>query len=210
MSNKLFYKSSDRLYISSYRKSNIRAIAEHCIQDTRKLTKYLHKIAQLRFYVFKYVLLHILFCKPLCSKPMHDINILFFIYLFRTFNNTSISISFFTFYIFHFVSVTNVSIFLYEIYGLCIGYYAFCIELCKFALFYKKGLSSLPTQISKYTLLRSPHTDKKSREQFEKRTHKKVYVFPSIFADYYSFLCDGHYVYLLCTLVHERHILCHE
>ena len=32
----------------------------------------------------------------------------------------------------------------------------------------------LPTTIRKYTVLRSPHADKKSREQFERRTHKRV------------------------------------
>ena len=32
----------------------------------------------------------------------------------------------------------------------------------------------LPTKIRKYTVLRSPHADKKSREQFERRVHKRL------------------------------------
>jgi len=36
------------------------------------------------------------------------------------------------------------------------------------------GPIPLPTKIEKYTVLRSPHIDKKSREQFEIRTHKRV------------------------------------
>ena len=32
----------------------------------------------------------------------------------------------------------------------------------------------LPTNIRKYTVLRSPHVDKKSREQFEMRIHKRI------------------------------------
>ena len=32
----------------------------------------------------------------------------------------------------------------------------------------------LPVQIKKYCVLRSPHTDKKSREQFEMRIHKRL------------------------------------
>ncbi len=36
------------------------------------------------------------------------------------------------------------------------------------------GPVPLPTKISKITVLRSPHVDKKSREQFEIRTHKRV------------------------------------
>lgn len=36
------------------------------------------------------------------------------------------------------------------------------------------GPVPLPTVINKYTILRSVHTDKKSREQFEIRTHKRL------------------------------------
>ncbi len=37
-----------------------------------------------------------------------------------------------------------------------------------------RGPIPLPTRIEKYTVLRSPHVDKKSREQFEIRTHKRL------------------------------------
>ena len=37
-----------------------------------------------------------------------------------------------------------------------------------------KGPIPLPTRIERYTVLRSPHIDKKSREQFETRTHKRL------------------------------------
>jgi small subunit ribosomal protein S10 len=37
-----------------------------------------------------------------------------------------------------------------------------------------KGPVPLPTRIERYTVLRSPHIDKKSREQFEIRTHKRI------------------------------------
>ena len=36
------------------------------------------------------------------------------------------------------------------------------------------GPIPLPTRINKYTVLRGPHDDKKSREQFEIRTHKRI------------------------------------
>ncbi len=36
------------------------------------------------------------------------------------------------------------------------------------------GPIPLPTRINKYCVLRSPHIDKKSREQFELRTHKRI------------------------------------
>ncbi|WP_306253611.1 30S ribosomal protein S10 [Parvularcula sp. IMCC14364] len=37
-----------------------------------------------------------------------------------------------------------------------------------------RGPIPLPTHIDKYTVLRSPHVNKKSREQFEMRTHKRM------------------------------------
>ena len=36
------------------------------------------------------------------------------------------------------------------------------------------GPVPLPTRIQKFTVLRSPHIDKKSREQFEIRTHQRL------------------------------------
>ncbi len=36
------------------------------------------------------------------------------------------------------------------------------------------GPVPLPTVLNKYCVLRSPHVDKKSREQFEMRTHKRL------------------------------------
>ncbi len=36
------------------------------------------------------------------------------------------------------------------------------------------GPIPLPTVINRWTVLRSPHVDKKSREQFEIRTHKRI------------------------------------
>ena len=36
------------------------------------------------------------------------------------------------------------------------------------------GPIPLPTRINRYTVLRSPHVDKKSHEQFEVRTHKRL------------------------------------
>ena len=37
-----------------------------------------------------------------------------------------------------------------------------------------RGPIPLPTSKNKWTVLRSPHVDKKSREQFEIRTHKRL------------------------------------
>ena len=36
------------------------------------------------------------------------------------------------------------------------------------------GPIPLPTELNKFTILRGPHVNKKSREQFEMRTHKRL------------------------------------
>jgi small subunit ribosomal protein S10 len=36
------------------------------------------------------------------------------------------------------------------------------------------GPIPLPTKVQRWTVLRSPHIDKKSREQFELKTHKRL------------------------------------
>lgn len=42
--------------------------------------------------------------------------------------------------------------------------------------FFTKGYVSLPTKIQRFTVLRSPHVDKKSREQFEIKTYNKLLI----------------------------------
>jgi small subunit ribosomal protein S10 len=37
-----------------------------------------------------------------------------------------------------------------------------------------RGPIPLPTKMERFTLNRSPHSDKKSRDQFEIRTHKRI------------------------------------
>jgi len=37
-----------------------------------------------------------------------------------------------------------------------------------------RGPFPLPTTLSRWTVLRGPHVDKKSREQFERRTHHRL------------------------------------
>ena len=37
-----------------------------------------------------------------------------------------------------------------------------------------RGHIPLPTSLNRFTVLKGPHVDKKSREQFEMRTHKRV------------------------------------
>ena len=53
----------------------------------------------------------------------------------------------------------------------------FCIKIQKIIGFinYFKSIK-LPKKIQKFTVLRSPHVNKKSREQFEIRTYKRIFI----------------------------------
>ncbi len=48
------------------------------------------------------------------------------------------------------------------------------VETAKRTEAFVRGPIPLPTRIERYTVLRSPHIDKDSREQFEIRTHKRL------------------------------------
>jgi small subunit ribosomal protein S10 len=48
------------------------------------------------------------------------------------------------------------------------------VDTAKRTLAEVHGPIPLPTRIERYTVLRSPHIDRKSREQFEIRTHKRL------------------------------------
>ena len=54
---------------------------------------------------------------------------------------------------------------------------------------FKTKLIFLPKKIKKYTLNKSPHIDKKAREQFETRTYKAIiYIYPIFLLKKESFL----------------------
>lgn len=219
MSRKQFYQSSDRIYISSYRKTNIRSLAEHCIHDINRLNMYIHKLMQLRLQVLRYNFVFFLrntptptlhCCVTNTTLLLHFLCFFFSYSTFFTLHNLPHQYNMFHFFFFYKKNIVDSGLLLYRTYSTFLFSYAFSFSFFRFSLFYKKGLVSLPTKIRKYTVLRSPHTDKKSREQFERRTHKKVYVFPSMLSDYYLFLCTKHYVFFGCTLVYEYNTLCIE
>lgn len=210
MSNKLFYKSNDYLSICSYKKSNIRALAEHCLRDAVELQLYLNKIIQLRAQTLKYVFACMLLRKHPHGRYFVDA-IKLSLSTFLSYDTIGSSvISYNAFLHLHINYTRSVYMLLSDMYGLFLGSYIASVEFFKFMLFYKKGVGSLPTTRSRFTVLRSPHTDKKSREQFERRMHRKSYKFPTIFSEYYSFLCERHYVFFLCTVTHDYNSLCYE
>ena len=48
------------------------------------------------------------------------------------------------------------------------------VQIAEQSVAFVNGPIPLPTRVERYTVLRSPHIDRKSREQFEIRTHKRL------------------------------------
>lgn len=70
----------------------------------------------------------------------------------------------------------NNFILLYRDYVFILYLWLYSIKLLNF---YKLNISSIPSKKSLYTVLRSPHKDKKSREQFKISKIKKSFFYPS-------------------------------
>jgi len=99
--------------------------------------------------------------------------------------------------------------FLYAAYYKLLFSFLVCFNTSSLFIISSKGVASLPTDIKRYTVLRSPHSDKKSREQFELRTHKRVFSLLDCLSPYYIYLFVVQNSFFLCTNVHtiinQRH-----
>lgn len=76
---------------------------------------------------------------------------------------------------------------------------------CNLLFFFSLSINfaSLPNKLVKFTVLKSPHTDKKSREQFELKTYKKVLSYPYFFFDFYNYLFYHKHISFGCNITHK-------
>lgn len=75
--------------------------------------------------------------------------------------------------------LSYLKIFYGQLYSNCLKF--FFLKKFKQSKIFKIGIVFLPKKIRKYTLNRSPHVNKKSREQFETRVYKSyIYLKPLI------------------------------
>lgn len=79
----------------------------------------------------------------------------------------------------------NNFVFLYKEYTFILYIWLYSLKLLHF---YKLNISSIPSKKSLYTVLRSPHKDKKSREQFKISKIKKSFFYPSFLNCYNNLL----------------------
>lgn len=122
------------------------------------------------------------------------------IYKFKSLNSFTTKTMFLTFYfmlkkIFYYKKKLNN---LFFIYNLIINYFGLCIKLLSFMHFFKCNYTSLPKKISRYTVLKSPHIDKRSREQFQLIQYKKLLKIP------FFFISTNNFFFNQCTLVNQN------
>ena len=73
------------------------------------------------------------------------------------------------------------------IYKIIIRFFLLYLNFLKKSINSKYGLTFIPSKYKLFTVLKSPHTDKKSREQFHLVKYKSICQYPIIFSTQNSF-----------------------
>lgn len=205
------FRVFDSLSINSFKKKNIVSMSYQLVLDTQRLQSFLKRLFYLRVLSNKLLLLS--YCVKCSSNSIRTISeplcsflkqLSFLIVLYSTFTLSIRRAVQHTLYIYNasFLNSFLLPVFSYLLY---MSYYRYLLSYIFYfltsSLFRRKcnGVATLPTRIKRYTVLRSPHSDKKSREQFELRTHKRVFKFPSCFSSYYNYTCFMQNSMFLCT-----------
>jgi hypothetical protein len=212
-------KLFDTISMHSFKKKNINSLSLQLVADLRNMHVVIKKVLYLRALSHKALLL---------SQTVHfrclirSISVPFFLLVTKLYKIHSLFSSFsyasshlLRLYICH-VCLFNSYMLPVLCYSRYFSYYRYLFSYLFFFLtssFFSRlstGVASLPTNIKKFTVLRSPHSDKKSREQFEVRTHKRVFRFPSCFASFYNYTSFQHSSLFLCTYSHTYYIRKHD
>ena len=208
------FRMYDNISIHSFKKNNLRSLSSQLVEDIGNLHFLIRKVLYLRVISHKALILSL-------SLDFFIIRRCISVSLFSFLNKLSnLHFFFFSFYNefsnLYRLYLCNICLFnSHQLPVLCylryISYYrylmtySFYFITSSFFSILSTGVASLPTRIKKFTVLRSPHSDKKSREQFELRTHKRVFQFPSCFASYYNYTSFQHSGISLCTYSHTYH-----
>lgn len=203
------FRVFDSLSINSFKKKNIVSMSYQLVLDTQRLQSFLKKLFYLRVLSNKLLLLS--YCVRFSNNNIRTISeplfsfvqqLSFLMVLYSTFRIRRVADH--TLYMYHasFLQSFLLPVFRYILYS---SYYRYLFSYVFYFItssFFRKicnGVATLPTRIKRYTVLRSPHSDKKSREQFELRTHKRVFKFSYCFSSYYNYTCFMQNSIFLCT-----------
>jgi hypothetical protein len=194
--------------VRSFKKKNIRSFAEQLLVDTNKLCLFVHKILAMRLLACKcklYIACRMLHNHSNLRTAYHTIYAATSHYVtytaiqsFSSDRDDNAVVASYSTYLTRAVRNEHVwnTLRAYFCYIGCLMYniYASHFDTCR-------GIAHLPTTVHKFTVLRSPHIDKKSREQFETRIYKRAFSFHSVYGMFYAHVCQLSYNYYLCHLV---------
>lgn len=216
ISKSVMFRMYDNISIHSFKKNNIRSLSSQLVEDIGNLHFFIRKVLHLRAVSHKALLLS-LSLDFVSIRRSISVSLFLFLnqlsklhFFFFSFNN-----SFCNLYRLYLCNICFFNSYLLPL--LCylryLSYYRYLVAYSLYFItssFFSRlstGVASLPTKIKKFTVLRSPHSDKKSREQFELRTHKRVFRFPSCFASYYDYTSFQHSGISLCTYAHTSYVI---
>ena len=178
----------DCISISSYDKKKLAFVVNQLVSDTTKLRNLIHKIIHLRALVYKSTLLYSLVTYRR-SFNIHSLHPIVHGFLCRLFALSDV-VGLYAIERLHYAYIGLKAI-AYEILSMYLKYlytYSLYIRIHLSLHKHSIGGASLPTQISKFTVLRAPQIDKRAREQFEIRTYKRAYSYMHELAPFYRYM----------------------
>jgi hypothetical protein len=203
--------TTDHISIRSFRKKNINAFTKQLLSDIGSLLCFMHKILYLRFLYNKaHIYINSTMTKKSTSLSIHIFKYYSFLLLISatTYTNDdylSSANAYNSYYIYprHYIYVNATKLYLSYLSYL----YYYLSHISFIALCFKNniGISAPPTSVHRFTVLRSPHIDKKSREQFESRVYKRIFSFNNVYSSFFHYMCHISYTYFLCTFSHTFH-----
>ena len=102
---------------------------------------------------------------------------------------------FFLFINFFFIKNNNIFFRLSYIYKLLFNFYSLYLRFSMLFKFFKYNYSIFPIKSSTFTVLRSPHIDKRSREQFKLVVYKKILHYPIFFNSFNFYILKKSFLF---------------
>jgi hypothetical protein len=195
----------DCISISSYYKKKLAFVVNQLVSDTTKLRNLIHKIIHLRALVHKSTLLFSLVTYRR-SFHINSFHSEMFAFLSRlcAFSDV-VGFSALTRLHYAYVGLKAIACDLFGMYLNYVYTYSLYIRISLSLHRYSIGAASMPTHISKFTVLRAPQIDKRAREQFEIRTYKRAYSYMHELAPFYRYLYLSRRNASTCSMAFSLH-----
>jgi hypothetical protein len=208
----IFGSIKHSLRLTGVKRKNLALLATNCVSDRSKLLTYLSYQATVRLAILRAECAEKISARQSCTSVCNTVRLLYVnadrcMHLItsptRATVNAELRAGFFRDAVRCDRDRHNLHYACYDYYGAYLLCNAYTTILSISTGAHQHGAASLPTRIHKYTVLRSPHTNKRSREQFEMRTHKKVYTLYDTFSEYYPYPCEERYSTFFCNVTYN-------